>query len=99
MFDRLIETLQNLSPEIKLLISAIVGLAAVALIVKPIIKGMSSIADGRWVPGIIWLLAALAVVAIGVGIIAVVYGLGEDVGTDMENELSMIQPYITSYLS
>lgn len=99
MFDRLIETIQNLSPEIKLLISAIIGIAAIALIVKPIVKGMSSISDGRWVPGIIWLLAALAVVAIGVGIVAVVYGLGEDVGTDMENELSMIQPFITSHLS
>lgn len=99
MFDRLIETLQNLSPDIKLLISAIVGVAAVALIVKPVIKGMSAIADGRWVPGIIWLLAALAVVAIGVGIIAVIYGLGGDIGTDMESELSMIQPYITHYLS
>lgn len=88
MFDPIIDLLQDIGPELKLLVSAIVGLLGIVFIVKPIGKAMAAFSDSSWMKGLMWIIAAIVIVALSVGIIAIIYGLGEEQGESMQDKLS-----------
>lgn len=98
IFDPFLDLLDKFEPEIKLIVSAIIGVIGLALVVKPVAKGMSAISNKEWVSGIVWILAAVVVVAIAIGGIVFVYNMGEEGGDNMKDELGyrppIEQPYV-----
>ncbi|MHD0398791.1 hypothetical protein ACY2DA_13295 [Staphylococcus simulans] len=90
MLDSLIERIQALGPEIKSVITVVIALLGVIFIAKPATKCMQSFSDAKWMQGIVWLCAGLAVIAISVGAIAILFGWGQELGTGMEEELGFI---------
>lgn len=88
MLDPLIELVQNASPEIKLAISALIGIVGVVCVFKPAANTIASFSKAEWLKGLMWFAAAIVVVAISVGIITVVYGFGQKQGESIESELS-----------
>lgn len=90
MLDSLIERIQALGPEIKAVITVIIALVGIIFVAKPATKCIQSFSDAKWMQGIIWLCAGLAVVAISVGAIAILFGWGQELGTGMESELGFI---------
>ena len=88
MFDPIIDFLQDMGPELKLLVSAIVTILGIVFVVRPIGKAFAAFSNSEWMKGLMWLIAAIVIVALSVGIIAIIYGLGEDQGESMEQKLS-----------
>lgn len=99
MLDPIWDFLRQFEPEIKLGVSIILGLAGLALAAKPVLKGMSEISNNKWMGGLIWIVAGLAVVAISVGAIYIVYNLGTDTGGGMKQELGLIYQLQNSQLT
>ena len=88
MFDPIIDLLQDMGPELKLLVSAIVGLLGIIFIVKPIGKAFAAFSNSEWMKGLMWIIAAVVIVPLSAGIISIIYGLGEEQGERMEDNLS-----------
>ncbi|MDG0820728.1 hypothetical protein M4L90_12435 [Staphylococcus equorum] len=88
MFQPVIDILQNLAPELKLLVSAIVAILGVVFVIKPVAQAFKAFSDSKWMQGLMWVIAAVVIVALSFGIIGIIYGVGEEQGTTMEEELS-----------
>ncbi|MFS4929546.1 hypothetical protein SON31_12555 [Staphylococcus aureus] len=97
MLDPIIERIQSLGPEVKAVIAAIVVLAGIIFVAKPVLNCIKAFSDTKWLQGLMWGGAALAVVAISVGALAIVYGWGNELGSGMEGELSFIMMQIQNY--
>lgn len=97
MLDPIIERIQSLGPEVKAAIAAIVLLAGIIFVAKPIVNSLKAFGDAKWLQGLMWGGAALVVVAIATGALAIVFGWGKEVGNGMEGELSFIMMQILNY--
>lgn len=97
MLDPIIERIQSLGPEVKAAIAAIVVLAGIIFVAKPIVNSLKAFGDAKWLQGLMWGGAALVVVAIATGALAIVFGWGKEVGNGMEGELSFIMMQILNY--
>ncbi|MBI5973938.1 hypothetical protein [Staphylococcus caledonicus] len=97
MLDPIIERIQSLGPEVKAVIAAIVVLAGIIFVAKPIVNSLKAFGDAKWLQGLMWGGAALVVVAIATGALAIVFGWGKEVGNGMEGELSFIMMQILNY--
>ena len=97
MLDPIVERIQALGPEAKAVIAAVVVLAGIIFVAKPVINSVKSFSDAKWLQGLMWGGAALAVVAISAGALAIVYGWGKELGNGMEGELSFIMIQIQNY--
>lgn len=87
MFDPVIDFLQNLSPQLKAVVSVVVSIIGVACVLKPAANTLVSFSKADWMKGIMWLIAGIVVIAISIGIIAVTYGLGKKQGDSIKSEL------------
>lgn len=90
MLGPFIERVQALGPEIKALITVLIALVGIVFIAKPATKCIQSFSDAKWMQAIVWLCAGLAVVAISVGLIAILFGWGKELGSSMEDQLGFI---------
>ncbi|HDG2601324.1 TPA: hypothetical protein PCY29_002507 [Staphylococcus aureus] len=97
MLDPIIERIQSLGPEVKAVIAAIVVLAGIIFVAKPIVNSLKAFSDAKWLQGLMWGGAALVVVAIATGALAIVFGWGKEVGNGMESELSFIMLNFLNY--
>ena len=98
MFDPLIDLVKQFGPEIKLLVSVVIGIIGLALVVKPAGKSLSAFSNKEWMGGITWLLAGLVVIALSIGGIVFIYNVGEDSGDNMKDELGYQQHIEQSYI-
>lgn len=90
MFDPIIQRLQDISPELKPLVTAVIILVGLILLIGPAIKCIKAFSKSQWGEGIMWLLAGIAVIAVSVGAVAVIHSVGSDVGDGMKSNLSFI---------
>ncbi|MGZ9759376.1 hypothetical protein [Staphylococcus pseudintermedius] len=99
MLDPIIERIQALGPDVKAVIAAIVVLCGIIFVAKPIVNSLRLFGDAKWLQGLMWGGAALVVVAIATGALAIVFGWGKEVGTGIEGELSYIMLYTKVLIS
>lgn len=64
MFDSLTNLFNNMSDPIKTVVVAILYIVAAGFAAKPAINAMKDIGDKRWVSGVIWLAAVIAIFAV-----------------------------------
>lgn len=87
MLDTLTNLFSNLGTPIKTFITALLTLIGLGFSAKPFINAMKDISDKKWVGGIVWLAAAIAIIAIPVLFaVFVIFGakVGADVGTTFQ---------------
>lgn len=91
--DTLTELFSTLSPGLKTLVSAVVGIAAIFFGGKTGIKSMQAMSDKNITEALIYLVLTLAIGAISIILFVAIWGLANDTGQDLNNEFGMIAPF------
>ncbi|QYA34063.1 hypothetical protein KYI07_11620 (plasmid) [Macrococcus psychrotolerans] len=92
--DTLTETLQALSPSMKLLLSAVIGIAGLFFGAKTGIKAQAAFSDKNISEGLLFLALTLVIFAIGIILFVMIWGIAQNTGNDFNSEFGFILPFL-----
>lgn len=92
--DTITNLFNDLSPSVKVLVTAFIGLVALFFVAKTGFKSMKAFTDKNIGEGIVFLVLTVIIILISIILFTGIWGLATNVGKDFESELGMVAPFL-----